>query len=113
LERGDRQPPRALARETPVGTGFEHAAQAISPPLRNKPHAALLRIDRVHGALPQSGTVPPAERSIDPDEPLLGRAEDDRRLAAPVVRVAVGEEVMMVEVAGGAQVLDDGVVCRS
>ena len=47
------------------------------------------------------------ERLIHRDEPLLGRAEDDRRLAAPVVRIAVQDVLRRKQPLAASQLLGD------
>ena len=92
VEHRDRQAPGALARDAPVGPRFEHAARCGAGPTRGRspifsasPRIAPVAERRLAFAL----DCREGERLVHRDEPLLGRAEDDRRLAPPVVRVAV------------------------
>src|SRR6185436_12952368 len=66
-------------------------------------------IDRAKPEFAQRSLVA-SRRLIDADEPLLGAAKDDGRLAAPVVRIAVRELVVVEKMAAVAQRLDDKLV---
>ena len=92
LERRDRHAPRALARETPVRPHLGHVADTVARPRRNPSHG----VDFLDH--------PPAQTVvIDTHEPLLGREENQRVLAAPAMRIAVRELEQMEQRAGGAQ----------
>ena len=91
--------PPALPGDDPLAPVLDHARDALLPPLRDPADGR----DRVERALPHVRS-----RRVEPDEPLDGRAEDDRLLAAPAVRILVRvPEIHADEGAGGAQVFDD------
>ena len=83
-EEGNRHAPVALARDAPVRTGLHHGFQSGAPPGREE-----LRF--IDGALgnPAQGRGILVLLVLHADEPLRRGAEDDRRLVAPAVRVAV------------------------
>src|SRR5205085_11102131 len=72
----DGHAPRALARDAPVGAVFDHAGDALLAP-RRLPTDARYRGERARA---QPGL-------LHADEPLRRRAEHDRRLVAPAVRI--------------------------
>ena len=76
VERGQRHTPTALARDAPVGPRFDRAVDAVAAPVRNPFHL-------VDGAQ-DLGT-----QFVHADEELVHRAEDDRHLGTPAVRVGV------------------------
>ena len=96
IERRNRRTPRALARDAPLGMGFDH--------LRLPRFAPLGRIrdgvDGVDAALAQ-------QVLIHRDEPLRGRAEDHRIVAAPAVRIRMFEFGVAPQRAARAQIVDD------
>ena len=94
---GNRDAPYPLTRETPVWAIRDHSVDAVLAPGRNPPHT----IDLRQGLLPQFVDV-------HRDEPLFGRAEDDRVLAAPAVRIRVGERTMAQEPAFCPEHVHDG-----
>ena len=78
-EHGDRHAPGALAADAPVRTGGDHAADAV---------AALVGHEiGVGDGLERLGAD--VLRPVHADEPLRGGAEDQRRLAAPGMRVGM------------------------
>ena len=81
-ERGDRHAPGALAARCTSRAGSRPCRRCASRPHARHPAAR----GRSRRARARAG-----RRRVDGDEPLLGRAEDDRLLAAPAVRVAVRE----------------------
>ena len=98
VEDRDRHAPGPLAREAPVGPVLDHVVDAVAPPVRDP-------ADPVD--LPERGR--PQAALVEREEPLVGRAEDHRVVAAPAVRVAVlqlrgriGEQVSR-----GVEVLHD------
>ena len=118
VEDGDRQAPGTLPRDAPVGTGFEHALQSGAAPVGDEFQLVLDGIERDRAHCPLSlrervrvrgfslgkrfGILRPlhpsplpkgegGKRLIHRDEPLLRRAKDRRRFAAPVVRIAVAD----------------------
>ena len=105
-KRGDGQAPAALAADAPVGSGFEHAAHAVLAPSGDE-------VDLVFGGVLRRfahGRIAAGQRFVYPHKPLLGGAEDDGLFAAPVVRVAVHEGVVVEQVPAVTQVLDHGAV---
>ncbi len=109
LEGGDGKAPGALAGDAPVGTRLEHAAETVAAPFRDEGDAFASGVEaalaEVLGLFAGNG-----EGAVDADEPLLCAAEDGGGLAAPVVRVAVGEGEVVEEVARLAEVLGDELV---
>ena len=95
----DRHAPQPLARDTPVGPGRDHAADALAAPGRHPLHA----VDRLERALPQAGV-------LHRYEPLLGAAEEKRLLATPAVRVTVADRRLGDERTGSLEDLDDAPV---
>ena len=95
-QHGDRHAPGALARDAPVGAVGDHPRDALATPRGDPAHA----VDLLEGRRAQ----PPL---LHRDEPLAGRAEDHRVLAAPAVRVAVGDLPLAQQVAGVANGRDD------
>ena len=79
-EQRERHAPHALARDTPVGTIGDHVADAALAPRGHPFHFA----DLAQRAFAQASL-------LHADEPLRSRAEDDRRLVAPAMRIAVLE----------------------
>ncbi len=96
----DRHTPGALAGDAPVGAIGDHGLDAIDRPARNP----LDLLDRVESALAQRAAL---LGMVHRDEPLLGRAEDHRLLAAPAVRVAVLGLAGVEHVAPLGQPVDD------
>ena len=93
--------PGALARDAPVRAVGDHAEDSIAPPRRYPAH---LVVDGVDGCLAQgrgrmSGRFPlcALERAIHGDEPLRGRQENDRVVAAPAVWIGVMERFAVPE----------------
>ena len=87
VERHDRDAPHALARDRPVGSVGDHVRDALLAPRRDP-------LDGREGGerlLAQGPGVPAPRRLVERDEPLLGRPEERRVLAAPAVGIRVGE----------------------
>ena len=78
IEHRDRDAPEPLARYAPVGPVLDHAVYPVASPGGNPGH----RVDGGKGLLPEVVF-------LHGDEPLFRRAEDDRLLAAPAVRIGV------------------------
>jgi len=93
---GDRHAPRPLARDAPVGPVGQHGVDPVLAPRRHPLHA----MDRVESPRPQVSRV-------HGDEPLRRGKEDHRVVAAPAVRVRVGERLAVPESAAGRQRLLD------
>ena len=97
VEHRDRQAPAALTGDAPVGALADHGLHAVNAPRGQPAHivarGAGLVLERLDGA-----------------EPLRGRAEDDRLLAAPAVRIGVDDLLGGEQRAALLHVLeDDGV----
>ena len=106
----DSQAPGALAADAPVGAGLEHAAHAVAAPFGNKRDVLRRCIERRLAERFGRCAGRRCETAFDTDEPLLGAAEDDGSLAAPIVRVAVRELVAVEEMAAVAEVIGDFLV---
>ena len=107
VEHRDRQAPRALPADAPVGAVLQHRTQPLLAPLRVERDF----IKRGERPLPQRQRFAvDLVRLVERDEPLLGGAEDDRRFAAPVVRVAVRVIGFLEEHAEFVELLGDDVV---
>ncbi len=91
---GERQAVVAAARDVPVA----HVAQPVVHPL---PHVRGHPLDR-----PVRVEQAPAD-ALDVDEPVVGDAEDERRVAAPAVRVVVQVGARLDEETALGQVADD------
>ncbi len=76
VKHGQRHAPGALARDAPVRPRFHRAVDAVAAPGRNPLHL----VDGAQRLGPQF---------VHADEELLHRAEDDRHLRAPAMRVGV------------------------
>src|SRR5439155_14383024 len=74
----DGHAPRALARNAPVGPRLDRGFDAVLAPVGNP-------VDVIDGVECLLAEI----LMINLDEPLIHRAEDDRRLAAPTVWIAV------------------------
>ena len=94
VEHGDRQTPAALTRNAPVGAVADHGNHAILAP-RGQPLDVFARGDRL------------ILEGLDRAEPLRRGAEDNRALAAPAVRIAVGENLGGEQCARFLQIGDD------
>ena len=79
----DRHAPGALPRDAPVRAIAHHAVDARLTPVRHPAHGA----DLAQRGLAQAGL-------LHADEPLRGRAKDDRGLVPPAMRVAVREALL-------------------
>ncbi len=96
VDRRNRDTPGALPRDAPVRAVGHHAVDAVAAGRR---HPAHLRVDGIDSRLPQrrqvrprrSGRVQAPQRLVHRDEPLCGRQEDDRVVAAPAMRIRVVE----------------------
>ena len=99
-EERDRHAPVALARDAPVRTRLHHRFQSRAAPGREE-----LRL--VNGTLgdPAQGRRVLVELVFHADEPLRRRPEDDRRLVAPAVRIAVADLLGLEQHAPGFQFL--------
>ena len=97
VEDRDRNAPKALPGDAPVGSVGHHAGHPFFTP-RGKP---LHFPDLLERAAAQTLLV-------HADEPLLGGPEDDRVLAAPAVRVGVGDGLLGQQSTALAQKIDDG-----
>src|SRR5205085_9090213 len=109
IENGDRHAPQPLARDAPVGTGLDHAGDAVLGPAgvplyfadfveRAGAEAPRVILSRGDGEGPRAtglGVLRFAQDDtrIHRDEPLLGGAEDHRVLATPAVRVRVRDRL--------------------
>ena len=80
LEGRDGHTPRPLAGNAPVGPSGEHAVDPLPAPLGDP-------VDPADGLAGLAAQIVLVER----DEPLFGGPEDDRLLAAPAMRVGVGD----------------------
>ena len=83
-EQGNRHAPAALAGDAPIGTILNHAVNTRLPPVRNPGHL----FDFVERPGAQASLV-------HTDKPLRRGAENNRRLVAPAVRVAVLQRLFM------------------
>ena len=98
-EQRDRHAPGALARDAPVGPALDHAVDALLAPVGRPLHLAdLSSASRAQACL------------VHADEPLRRGAEDDRRLVAPAMRIAVTEWLMLEQHATLAEHIDDVLV---
>ena len=97
VEGHDRHAPHALARDHPLRAVRDHVVDALLAPCWYPTHNMA---DRVEGLLPEAA---PIQR----DEPLLGGAEERRVLAAPAVRIGMGERHLRDEGPDRTEVLDD------
>ena len=95
-EHRHRHTPGALPGETPVGSGLDHAVDALLAPGGGPAHL----VDRRQGLVPQLQVV-------HGNEPLRRGPVHDRFLAAPAVRIAVVETLLLDERAVRGQVGDD------
>ena len=77
-EQGNRYPPSALTRNTPIGPVPQHRINTRSAPIRNPAHT----IDSLLGIAEQA----PLRHA---DKPLGSGSENNRRFVPPAVRVAV------------------------
>ena len=82
----DRHTPRALPRDAPVGPVRQHVEDPVAAPGRN-PLRRRGRSRQRGLAQRAPARLPPTRLAVHPDEPLRGRQEDDRVVAAPAVRV--------------------------
>ena len=98
-EDGDRYAPGALARHAPIWTGLDHVAKAFLP--RRRHEAGFL--DGFQGLVAEP-------RLFHGNEPLGGVAEDQRRLRAPTVRIAVRQFPPCQQAAGVLNGIGEGVI---
>ncbi len=82
-EHGDGRAPGPLARNQPVRTGLDHAAQ----PVLARGGIEASGVHRGQRALAQGAAI--VQRLVHGDEPLRRVAEDHRRLGAPGVGIGV------------------------
>ena len=98
VERRDRHAPRALARDAPVRPVDDHVEDPVAAPRRDPLH---LLIDRVARRIAQRAHRPvlaPDHRiAVHPDEPLRGRQENHRVVAAPAMRVLMRKDLAVPE----------------
>src|SRR6185312_3912794 len=94
-----RHTPRALARDAPVRPVLDHSGDALLAPLRRPLHLP----DVAQSMLTQRA-------AIHADEPLRRGPEDDRRLVAPAMRVAVHEGLVMHQPAALPQRIEEHAV---
>ncbi len=95
VDGGNRHAPGALARDAPVGTVRQHVEQSVAPPRGDPRHVA---VDRLETGLAQRRLrLGQAHRPVEADEPLRRRQEDHRVVAAPAVRVLVGQPLAVPE----------------
>ena len=94
IEHRDRQSPAALAGDAPVGALADHGDHALLAPGRQPFHVV-------------AGADSLVLKGLDRAEPLRGRAEDDRALAAPAVGIAVRDLRRGEETARGFHVGQD------
>ena len=94
VKHGQRHAPTALAADAPVGARLDGAGDALDAPVGD-PRRVVDGRERV-GA-----------QGVDADEKLFDRAEDDRRLGPPTVRVRMLVRRGAEQGVAGAEVLDD------
>ncbi len=99
-QHGDGRAPGALAADAPVGPSRDHGVDAVLALGRHP----LGLLDPLDAQLPEAAALA-AQLRVHGDEPLLGGPEQDRRLGAPAVGVAVGEALLVEEGAEPAQLL--------
>ncbi len=87
-EHCDGDPPRALPGDAPIRAVGDHVMDAFPSPVWDP----LYTVDPRQGLIPQAVLV-------HGDEPLLRGPKNDRFLAPPAVRIAVGEFFLLNEVA--------------
>ncbi len=80
----DRHSPAALTTHTPVGAGFNHVVDTVTPPGRNP----LDPLDLCQRLLPQIVV-------FHADKPLLGSTKNHRFFTAPAVRIAMTEVALV------------------
>ena len=111
-EEGKRHAPVALTRNAPVRTVFDHRVEAVDAPLREELRRLDARERRVAQSALFGGKTENALRvgvgRVHADEPLRGRAVDERRLVAPAVHVAVRELAVRKEVPRDGEGVHDG-----
>jgi hypothetical protein len=90
-----------LARDAPIGTRFDGGFDAVFAPIGNPGDL----LDRLLCFLAEGVAF---AFVIDADEPLIHRAENDRCLAAPAMRVAVMIIFLVQERVADAEFVDDG-----
>ena len=83
----DRDAPRPLAADAPVGPERDHRLDSRLAPIGEPANLA----DRLQGPTAQVVV-------INRDKPLLGGPEDHRLLAPPAVRIAVYERLLVIEI---------------
>ena len=121
VECRDRHPPRPLPRDAPVGTGLHGPLDAVHAPVRNPFHPVdfIQRLLTERSRSCQSavfGSVRTGPRFhnrgcvVDVDEPLVHRAEDDRRFAAPAMGVAVMIILLVEQSVPQSQLVQHGLV---
>src|SRR5690606_18837701 len=95
--------PGALARDAPVRTALDHAADAPLAPGREPAAGVADARDLVHGVAAQAGLV-------HGDEPLRRGAEGHRRLVPPAVRITVRDGGVREQHSTLTQQVDDEIV---
>ena len=97
VEYRDGHTPDALTADAPVAAVTDHASHAVMAPGRLPVYAV-------------DGLVDILFESVDGAEPLLGRAEDDGMMAAPAMRILVGDVLHAHQVAALLDMLKDDLV---
>ncbi len=96
----DGRAPDALAADTPVRPARDHRVDAVAA-LGGHPLSA---VDAIQTEFPQA-LARVEELVVHGDEPLLCGAEEDGRLRAPAVGIAVGQLLLVQQRADGAQTI--------
>ena len=100
IKRRDRHAPRSLPGDAPVGARLHGALDSVSAPAGHPIDA----VDRSERLIAKPIVV-------DVDEPLIHRAKNHRRLAAPTVRVAVLVFFFKGQFVPSLEQFDDGFIC--
>src|SRR5665213_2653727 len=130
IERRNRHAPSALAADAPVGTGFNCSRNSIFSPVRNPVYFCCNRINCSPPKSPKSfsqnfrgwifrliwklwmfSSYKFRDFMIYFDEPLIHRTEDNGRLAAPAMWVAVMIIFLMEQCVTHAQLVKHNFIC--
>ena len=103
VERHDRHAPHALARDGPVGAVGDHVRRCAPRPTAGSTRRSRMAASACSRRVPASRP----RRLVERDEPLLGGPEERRVLAAPAVRIRVGERHLGDQRPALLQVRDD------